>query len=152
MSLAFFKDYLRREKLEDLVEPFESGETAKTAEGAALSIGCEVSQIVKSLVVTADGRYYVFLVPGNERLNLGLLSSVLPGEARMATADEVKSATGYSIGGVPPFGHKEKLKTYIIPGFSTDKPLYAAAGDNAQTFEIPYVDLVRLTSAEEFNI
>jgi Cys-tRNA(Pro) deacylase len=148
-----FEDFLRRESLEDKIKPVETTITARSAEDAAKALNCEINQIVKSLVVSAGGRFYTFLVPGNERLDFSLIPEVLKTiDARMATADEVKRVTGYSIGGIPPFGHKEKLKTYIYPNFPEDKLLYAAAGDPNRVFSITQDDLFRITKAEIWNL
>ena len=149
MALADFQKFLIQNELGSIVQPFKSGELARTAAGAAETIGCEVSQIVKSLLVKVGEEFFMFLVPGDKRLDLEFLSEYFQGEkVRMSNADEVKEVTGYSIGGVPPFGHKQKLKTFILPGFQKGKSAYAAAGDKSVTFEISYVELVRLSGAK----
>ena len=149
MALADFQNFLIQNKLGSVVRPFESSELARTAAGAAEAIGCEVSQIVKSLLVKVGEDFFMFLVPGDKRLDLDFLSKYFQGEkVRMSNADEVKSITGYSIGGVPPFGHKQKLETYILSGFSEEKSVYAAAGDKSMTFEISYTDLIRISGGE----
>lgn len=153
MSIDFFQDYLRRENLRNLIKPFETGEMARTAEGAAEVIGCDLNQIVKSLIVESEGRFYAFLVPGSKQLDLGQAANVLrTHEARMAKHDEIKKATGFEVGGVPPFGHKEKLRTFILTGFPKDKPLYASAGEIDKTFEINYDDLFQITNAQEYEL
>jgi len=149
MALANFQKFLIQNKLASIVNPFESGELARTAAGAAEAIGCEVSQIVKSLLVKVGKEFFMFLVPGDKRLDFEFLSRYFQGEkVRMSNADEVKEVTGYSIGGVPPFGHKQKLKTFVLPGFQKQLSVFGAAGDKAWTFEISYEDLVRVSDSE----
>jgi prolyl-tRNA editing enzyme YbaK/EbsC (Cys-tRNA(Pro) deacylase) len=94
------------------VQRFVAG--TRTAEGAAHAVGCQVAQIVKSLVFLADGRGVVALVSGADRLDPQRLGQTLGvGEVRRADGDEVRAATGYPIGGVPPFGHTNALPVVI---------------------------------------
>src|SRR5688500_8710515 len=82
----------------------------RTAEDAARAVGCDVGQIVKSLVFLLDGAPVVALVSGANRLDEGRLAAALGGEiVGRADADAVRSATGFPIGGVPPFGHSREL-------------------------------------------
>src|SRR3990170_1842819 len=81
-------------------------EGTRTADDAARAVGCEVGQIVKSLVFMADGSPIVALVSGANRVALGRLAAAVGAqEVRRADGDEARAATGFAIGGVPPFGH-----------------------------------------------
>jgi prolyl-tRNA editing enzyme YbaK/EbsC (Cys-tRNA(Pro) deacylase) len=87
----------------------------------------------------------MYLTPGDVRLDFDLIKKELNAqEVRMANAAEVKEVTGYSIGGVPPFGHTTGLETYIHPTFSNEYPLYAAAGSAFANFEISLEELQKL--------
>jgi Cys-tRNA(Pro) deacylase len=124
------------------VEIIETKEPTTTAQQAADIHGVPVSNIVKSLVVKVGKNFKVFLVPGDKRLDFDQLKVQFDSEkVRMATPDEVKEITGYSIGGVPPFGHKRKLDTYIVEGFNKNKVLLAAAGSGNAIFKIGYEEL-----------
>src|ERR1700752_266257 len=82
-------------------------EGTRTAADAARAVGCEVAQIVKSLVFIVDDRPVVALVSGANRVNLEKLANAAGGtSARRADGDEARAATGFAIGGVPPFGHE----------------------------------------------
>lgn len=152
MALIDFRKFLIQNKLDSVVRPFTAGELARTAVGAAKAIGCDVSQIVKSLLVKVGDEFYMFLVPGDKRLNLEFLSKYFRGKkVRMSNADEVKEITGYSIGGVPPFGHKQKLETFILSGFPRGKSVFGAAGDKSMIFEISYDNLLKITKAAKIN-
>lgn len=115
-------------------------EGTHTADAAAAAIGCEVAQIVKSLVFEAvghdDSRWPVLaLVSGADRVDPQLLAEAA-GAARIqrADADAVRTATGYAIGGIPPFGHETSLPTYLDPALLQHDVVWAAAGtprDNA---------------------
>jgi prolyl-tRNA editing enzyme YbaK/EbsC (Cys-tRNA(Pro) deacylase) len=104
-------------------------DSTRTAPEAAAAVGVEVRQIVKSLVFMADEAPVLALVAGDHRLDVEKLKAVLgAGEVRRASADEVRAATGFSIGGVPPFGHPAPLRTVLDEGLRRDPEVWAAAG------------------------
>jgi len=121
-------------------------EGTRTAEDAARAIGVEVGQIVKSLVFTLDGELVMALVSGSNRLDEARLAATLGGaEVGRADADGVRAATGYAIGGVPPFGHPSALPTAIDEDLLTFDVVWAAAGTPRDVFPIEPAQLVRLT-------
>jgi prolyl-tRNA editing enzyme YbaK/EbsC (Cys-tRNA(Pro) deacylase) len=122
-------------------------EGTKTAEDAANAIGCPVSAIVKSLVFVVDDEPVVALVPGDLRLDTGLLAEAAGGEsARRASLDEVRSATGFAAGGTPPFGHARSLRVFADPALRRNDPVWAAAGTPTTVFPVSLSDLDRLAS------
>ena len=108
-------------------------ESTHTAEDAARAVGAEVGQIVKSLVFIADRddgpEPCLVLVSGANMVDVSLLAAVLS-EPRMrrATADEAREITGYSIGGIPPFGHTRPIRTVMDPDLGRFATIWAAAG------------------------
>lgn len=133
MAVDTFKKYLKENNIE--VEVIETSEPTKTAVDAAKVHGVPVCNIVKSLLLKVDDNFKLFLVPGDRRLDIeNLKTKFNTSNIRMANADEVKEITGYSIGGVPPFGHKNNLETYIEEGFDIDTNLVAAAGSGNSVF------------------
>ena len=117
MPVYLFEKFVKEQGLD--IEVVGSSESTRTAEEAARVHGVPVSNIVKSLVVKAGDEYVVCLCPGDKRLDLeGLRVRLGKESVRMAMADEVKKVTGHSIGGVPPFGHSQPLRTIIIDGFN----------------------------------
>jgi prolyl-tRNA editing enzyme YbaK/EbsC (Cys-tRNA(Pro) deacylase) len=101
----------------------------RTAEDAARAIGCHVAQIVKSLVFVADGQPVVVLVSGVDRLDPERLGGALgSAHVRRADGDEVRTATGYAIGGVPPFGHAGSVPVLIDEHLFAHDEVWAAAG------------------------
>jgi Cys-tRNA(Pro) deacylase len=117
---------------------------ARTAEDAARAIGCDVAQIVKSLVFVADGIPVMALVAGSNRLDGNLLAAACAAtQVRRADADEVRAATGYAIGGVPPFGHATELRVLVDRDLTAFATVYAAAGLPDATFAIAPGDLLR---------
>jgi Cys-tRNA(Pro) deacylase len=125
----------------------------RTAADAAAAIGCEVAQIVKSLVFVVDGAPVVVLVSGSNRLDPHRLAEALAGrEVRRATADEVRDATGYAIGGVPPFGHVDRLPVIIDRDLTAFPVVHAAAGLPDATFAIAPDDLVRASGGQVADV
>jgi prolyl-tRNA editing enzyme YbaK/EbsC (Cys-tRNA(Pro) deacylase) len=101
----------------------------RTAAEAAASIGCEVAQIVKSLVFMADDRPVVALLCGADRLDVDRLAAALgAASVRRANANEVREATGFAIGGVPPLGHAQRLTVLMDRGLLAFDVVWAAAG------------------------
>jgi Cys-tRNA(Pro) deacylase len=121
-------------------------EGTRTAEDAARAIGCAVGQIVKSLVFLLDGAPVVALVSGANRLDEQRLAAALGGGAvGRADADTVRAATGYPIGGVPPFGHASSLPTAVDEDLLGYDEVWAAAGTPRDVFPVAPADLVRVT-------
>ena len=124
------------------VERFPEG--TRTAEDAARAVGCEVAQIVKSLVFMADERAVLALVSGANRLDPERLATALGAvEARRATGDEARAATGYAIGGVPPLGHTTPMPVLVDRNLLSHERLWAAAGLPDAVFAVEPADLVR---------
>jgi Cys-tRNA(Pro) deacylase len=125
------------------IAPRRFPETTRTAADAARAVGCEIGQIVKSLVFVADGEPVVVLVSGQNRADVARLAAELGAkDVRRADADEVRSATGFAIGGVPPFGHANRLRVVVDPDLTRFDVVWAAAGLPDATFPIAPADLV----------
>jgi prolyl-tRNA editing enzyme YbaK/EbsC (Cys-tRNA(Pro) deacylase) len=130
------------------VDVREFPEGTRTAEDAARAIGVSVGQIVKSLIFRVDGDVVVALVSGPNRLDEGRLAAAAgrPG-APIARVDAagVRAATGFPIGGVPPFGHPQPLATYVDEDLLAFDEVWAAAGTPRHVFAVAPGDLVRVT-------
>jgi Cys-tRNA(Pro) deacylase len=132
--------------LEITIKEFET--STRTAQDAANSIGCMVAQIVKSLVFVVNGRPTLILVSGPNRLDekkLAALCGVSKKKIKRADADTVREATGFAIGGVPPFGHQTKLSTYIDEDFWQFDIIWAAAGTPNAVFAVTPDELEKAT-------
>ncbi|HEX2850286.1 MAG TPA: YbaK/EbsC family protein [Acidimicrobiales bacterium] len=128
------------------VHPREFPEGTRTADDAARAIGVAVGQIVKSLVFVVDGAPVVALVSGDNLLDEHKLATVAGGSrAARADADTVREATGYPVGGVPPFGHRDVLRVFVDEDLLGYDELWAAAGTPHVNFSIEPSDLVRVT-------
>jgi prolyl-tRNA editing enzyme YbaK/EbsC (Cys-tRNA(Pro) deacylase) len=117
-----------------------------TVGDAATAVGCGQGQIAKSLVFIADGDPVLCVTSGSHRVDLDLLADALDvAEVRQATPDEVRAATGFSVGGVPPFGHG--LPTVLDEDLLDHDTVWAAGGDGHSLFEVDPRKLVDCTSA-----
>jgi prolyl-tRNA editing enzyme YbaK/EbsC (Cys-tRNA(Pro) deacylase) len=111
------------------VEVVRFPEGTKTAADAARAVGCEIGQIVKSLVFMADGRPVVALTSGSNRADTARLAELMgAAEVRRATPDEARAATGFAIGGTPPFGYPGVVEQVIDQDLMDHAEVWAAAG------------------------
>ena len=127
--------------------------SARTAIEAAASLNCEVGAIVKSLLLRTDDNFILCLVSGDKRCSLNKIKKILnKKDVSMANADQVKSQTGFSIGGVSPVAHLNQIKILIDSSLSRYENVYAAAGHPNSIFKITYKQLVKLTEGKERDI
>ncbi len=143
--MTLFEEWLAERGLDIDVRTYPAG--TRTAQHAAAAIGCDVAQIVKSLVFTAAGRPVVALVSGASRLDPARLAALAGGPVAKAGADVAKTATGYAIGGVPPFGHATTLPVYMDRALAAFDVVWAAAGRPDAVFPIAPDRLAELSGA-----
>jgi len=143
-ALSNFDDSLRVEVLNS---------SARTAKDAAISLKCEVGAIVKSLLLRTEDNFILCLVSGDKRCSLNKVKKTLNiKDVSMADAEQVKSQTGFSIGGVSPVAHLEKIKILVDSSLSRYENVYAAAGHPNSIFKITYKQLIKLTEGKEEDI
>jgi len=133
-----------------VVEPAEFPDGTRTAADAAAASGCDVAAIVKSLVFIADEEPILVLVSGSNRVDEELLAASLGIQSlRKATAEEARAATGYAIGGTPPFLHTGTglRATYCDRDLLAQRTVWAAAGGPTSVFPIDPQTLVRIAAA-----
>ena len=140
-----FEEWARARGVEIEVRTYPAG--TRTAEDAARAIGCEVGQIVKSLVFTAGGEPLVALVSGANRLDVGRLEALMGAAVAKADAELARTATGYAIGGVPPFGHASALPVFMDRDLARYEVVWAAAGRPDAVFPIAPDRLADLSGA-----
>lgn len=128
------------------VRDFPDG--TRTAEDAARAVGVGIGQIVKSLVFLADGKPILCLVSGSHRVDTARLASAIGATAiGRADADTVREATGYAVGGVPPFGHAKPLAVYCDRDLLAFDAVWAAAGNPKSVFSVEPNALVTACNA-----
>ena len=124
-------------------------EGTKTAADAAAAIGVVVGQIVKSLVFGVDNEIVMALVSGSNQLDEKKLAAAAGGsKCSRVDADAVRAATGYPIGGVPPFGHSTQLRVFVDPDLLQYDEVWAAAGTWSDVFAINPQVLSRITEGK----
>ena len=127
--------------------------TARTASDAANSLKCEVGAIVKSLLFRAESSFLICLIAGDKRCSLNKLKKILQKKnVCMANTDEVKTNTGFSIGGVAPVAHITNLDILIDKSLSRFQYVFGAAGHSNCVFKITYNQLIKITNGFEKEI
>ena len=140
-----FESWLADSDIGVAVKEFPEG--TRTAVDAARAVGCDVGQIVKSLVFVAAGKPVVALVSGANRLDGSRLAEVAGEPVAKADAETVRAATGYAIGGVPPFGHATEVPVFMDRDLFGHRVVWAAAGRPDSVFEISPERLRELSGA-----
>ena len=151
MSLLNKEPVKRAEKalkeFDEALSVTELENTAKTAADAAKSLNCEVGAIVKSLLFKNGDSYFLCLVSGDKRCSLNKLKKFFNSkDLSMASPNDVKEQTGYTIGGVSPIGHTNSLQILIDSSLNRFKDLFAAAGHPNCIFKINFAKLIKITS------
>ena len=144
-TVTRFEAWLADSGIGIAIKQFPQG--TRTAGEAASAVGCEVGQIVKSLVFVAAGRPVVALVSGANRLDEKRLATVAGQPVTKADAESARTATGYSIGGVPPFGHATEVPVFMDRDLFDHGVVWAAAGRPDSVFEIAPERLRELSQA-----
>jgi len=152
------KEYVKRvvkvlNNFDDSLKVEALNSSARTAKDAATSLNCEVGAIVKSLLLRTEHNFILCLVAGDKRCSLNKVKKKLNmKDVSMADAEQVKSQTGFSIGGVSPIANLNKNKILIDTSLSRYEYVYAAAGHPNTIFKISYKQLIKLTEGVEENI
>ncbi len=143
----------RLKEFDENLSVVELENSAKTALDAANSLNCEVGAIVKSLLIKIENEFLLCLVSGDKRCSLNKLKKISEKKnVRMASAEEVKSQTGYTIGGVSPIGHINKIPILVDNSLSRFKDIFAAAGHPNAIFKINYEKLIQITNGDVKDI
>jgi prolyl-tRNA editing enzyme YbaK/EbsC (Cys-tRNA(Pro) deacylase) len=146
-AIERFEEAARTAGLALEIRRFPQG--TKTAADAARAIGCDIGQIVKSLVFVADGRPFLALTSGSNRADAGRLAKLLgSAKVRRASPEEAREATGYAIGGTPPFGHPGSLRVLVDRDLLAYDVVWAAAGTPDSVFPISPTEVLRATEGE----
>jgi prolyl-tRNA editing enzyme YbaK/EbsC (Cys-tRNA(Pro) deacylase) len=126
----------------------------RTAEEAAAACGCEVGQIVKSLVFRGirSGRAYLLLVSGANRVDLDVAAEQIGEPLQRPDASFVREATGFAIGGIPPFGHVAPIETFLDEALLAHATVWAAAGTPDAVFPVSPVRLVEASAARTLRV
>lgn len=142
---------LRSAAVESRIEEFEEG--TPTAREAARAVGCDLSQIVKSLVLVCDGAFVLALVPGDRRMDEQAVAAALPAQlVRVARPEEVLEATGFEPGAVAPFPHRSVTQTLMDSSLLAHAVVWIGAGSPSHMASITPVELLRLARARAVDL
>jgi len=123
--------------------------SARTAQDAATALGCDVGAIVKSLLFKTEDIFILCLVSGDKRCSLTKLKKIKnKKDVSMASPEEVKTQTGYTIGGVSPIGHLNKVEIFIDKSLDRFIDLFAAAGHPNCVFKINFSNIKKITNGK----
>ena len=127
--------------------------SARTAQDAATALACDVGAIVKSLLFRTESTFILCLVAGDKRCSLNKLKKIkAKKDVSMASPEDVKIQTGYTIGGVSPIGHLENIEIIIDNSLERFNELFAAAGHPNCVFKINYKDIQKITNGKVEDI
>ena len=127
--------------------------SARTAQDAATALVCDVGAIVKSLLFKTENTFILCLVAGDKRCSLNKIKKIKDKkDISMASPEEVKTQTGYTIGGVSPIGHLEKIEIIIDNSLERFNALFAAAGHPNCVFKINFKDIQKITNGKVEDI
>ena len=149
------------QKIQDLLNSIglnytviEHAKSTRTAQEAADRAGCELGQIVKSLIFRGkvSGKPILVLTSGSNRVDEKRISEYAGETISRADADFVRTITGYAIGGVPPIGHTEKMETYLDEDLQQYLVVWAAAGTPNAIFELTPTDLQKITGGKNLRV
>lgn len=148
------------QRIQDFLDKFgisseikELSESTRTSAEAAKAIGCDVSQIAKSILFkTKTGKPILVIASGSNRINEKRIEEEIGERIEKAAADFVKDKTGFAIGGVPPFGHIEKIKEFIDKDLIKYDKIWAAAGTPHSVFSLTPEQLIKITKAMTIDI
>ncbi|HUF53715.1 MAG TPA: YbaK/EbsC family protein [Dehalococcoidia bacterium] len=150
-SAQRFADAARELGLDIEVREFPEG--TRTAEDAARAIGCDVAQIVKSLVFLADADPIICLTSGVNRVDTARLAATPNAvDISRADAEAVRAATGFAVGGVPPFGHATPVRLYCDRDLLSHEIVWAAAGTPTAVFAVSPARLIEATKAHAIDL
>ena len=135
-------------------EVVELADSTRTAKEAAQAVGCQVGQIVKSLIFKGkeSGKPILVVASGSNRVNEKRLGELAGEKIEKADAQFVRQHTGYAVGGVPPIGHVEQIRTFIDQDLLGYEEIWAAAGTPFAVFQLSPADLKKMTSGEIVSI
>ena len=146
-----FINYLKQNNLDIKVHDFD--EFTHTAKQAATALDCDVSQIAKSLIFKSEsGQPVLVVASGSNRVDVSKIANLLGETIHKADADFVKEATGYTIGGVPPFAFFKKIITFIDQDLLKFTTIWAAAGANNSVFPLTIDNLVKISQGQVTDI
>jgi prolyl-tRNA editing enzyme YbaK/EbsC (Cys-tRNA(Pro) deacylase) len=129
----------------------ELDQSTKTSQLAAQILGCQVSQIAKSIVIKGD-KPYIVVISGDKKVDIQKVSQIVGEDLHVADQNYIEASTGYKIGGVPPFPHREGVKILLDISLERWGEVWTAAGSSNSVMKITVKDLKRITEGRPINL
>ncbi len=146
-----FDKILLENKIDSKIIKFK--ESTKTSQDAADQLNIDIAKIGKSIIFKTESfRLILVIASGKNRIDEEKLEKILNEKLIKVTGEEIKKRTGYAIGGIPPFGHKEKLRVFIDKDLLQFETIFCAAGTPNSVFEISLKDILNITKGEIVDI
>ena len=149
-SVERVRDAMKAAGLPDIIRQFPEG--TRTAVDAARAVGCDVAQIVKSMVFRQGDEPVLILCSGVNRVDIEKASAIIGGKLSPADGAWVRKTTGFAIGGVPPIGHEHGIAVLIDEDLMALSPIWAAAGSPRDVFSIEPTVLRELTGGRVVDV
>lgn len=150
-SAQIIQQFLKNQGITSQVIEFSA--STRTAAEAAATIGCLVAQIAKSILFVTAGKNPVLVIAsGAHRINEATIEKLVGEPVKKADAQFTRETTGFVIGGVPPFGHMQKIQTFIDDALLKFPQIWAAAGTPYASFCLESAQLVQLTSGRIISV
>lgn len=145
------EEYMRVRGIKGEILRLRPGE-AKTSAAAAQAVGCELGQIAKNILLIGKENRILVVTSGDRRINISKVSSLVGEKLRLATPREVLEETGFPVGGIPPFGHRQKIRTIADPSLRRFPYVYTSGGSEDTLMKIDVEELVRACDAEILEV
>jgi len=145
------KEYMREKGIRGEIVWLKPGE-AKTSAEAARAVGCELGQIAKNIILVGESGVILVITSGDKRVDLDKVSRVIGERVKLASPKRVLEETGFPVGGVPPFGHRRKLRTIIDPSIRRYDYVYTSGGSEDTLLKIETEELIENCDAEILDV
>ena len=140
-------EYMRRKNIVGEII-WLSRDEARTSTSAARAVGCDVSQIAKNIVIKGGDELYLIIISGDKKIDYEKASKKIGHKVSLAKPEEVLEILGYPVGGVPPFGHKTEIKTYIDTSILRFEEVYTSGGSEDTLMKIKTSELLKVVGED----
>jgi Cys-tRNA(Pro) deacylase len=150
MASKRVEDFIAKNRIDVRIVEFQ--ESTKTSQAAANVLGCEISQIGKSIVFVGDNETVVVILSGDKKVDVSKLKNIIGSEVKIASGNTVKQRTGYPIGGVPPFPHNDGVRVLIDETIERFDEIWVACGTPNSVMKMRVPDIKAITRANVVSL
>ncbi|MCX8193049.1 MAG: YbaK/EbsC family protein [Nitrososphaeria archaeon] len=151
-STKDLEDYMKSRKIEGEIIYLKPGE-ARTSIAAARAIKCSIGEIAKNIILVGSrGSKLIVVTSGDRKVDLEKVSNLFSEKFRLATPSEILEETGYSVGGVPPFGHLKPIRTIVDQSLKRYEYVYTSGGSEDTLMKIKVEELIKACGGEVLDL